>query len=239
MATTNTNKQQAGIRKTLLKSLIGLVLMFGFAFALVPIYEVFCEITGLNGRSQSLLNPTKQNKIDEIVADYSRKIKLQFDATNNKHVPVEFGPTQQDTLINPGVIKTFTYKVKNTTGKDMVVQAVPSTSPNEAASYLRKIECFCFYQQPLGAGEEVEMAVRLYIHSSLPEDVGAMTLSYTLYDITDSSDFQKISDEKNARDNDPDYVVPEHDDDHDHAIPGQKKDKHDHDSHDHGKKKET
>ena len=177
---TNSNKQNAGIRKTLIKSLIGLVLMFGFAFALVPIYEVLCEITGLNGRSQSLLNPTKQNNIDEVVVDYSRKIKLQFDATNNKHLPIEFGPTEQEVLLNPGSIQTFTYKVKNTTGKDMVVQAVPSTSPSEAASYLRKIECFCFYQQPLAAGEELEMPVRLYIHSSLPADVGAMTLSYTL-----------------------------------------------------------
>ncbi len=213
-------KQQGGIRKTLIRSLAGLVFMFGFAFALVPLYDAFCEITGLNGKSSFLLNPETQNNIDEVVVDYSRKIKLQLDATNNKHLPVEFGPTKNNILINPGDIKTFTYKVKNTTGKDLVVQAVPSTSPNEVASYLRKIECFCFYQQPLKAGEEVDMTVRLYIHPSVPQDVGTMTLSYTLFDITDSSDFEKISEERDIRENDPDYVVPEHDDsDGHHDIP--------------------
>ncbi|MBE8182678.1 MAG: cytochrome c oxidase assembly protein [Candidatus Portiera sp.] len=229
-------QKQRGIRRTLIKSLIGLVFMFGFAFALVPIYDVLCEVTGLNGRSQFLTNPVKQKNIDKVVVDYSRKIKLQFDASNNKHVPIEFEPNQRNTLINPGDIKTFTYRVKNTTGKDMVLQAIPSTSPNEVASYLRKIECFCFNQQPLAAGEEAELSVRLYIHSSLPKEINAMTLSYTLYDITEASDFQKISVEKNARENDIDYIAPEHDDDHEHSIPGQesKQEEHNDDDDHHG-----
>ena len=187
------NKEQQ-MRCTIIKMLVGLVVMFAFAFALVPLYQLICDITGLNGNTSNLKQVEEINNIDEVEIDTSRKVRLQFVAINNKHVPVKFDAVTTETTLHPGEIKTYHYKLKNLTNKNMVVQAVPSVSPNLASSYLRKIECFCFSAQPLAPNEEAELFVNLYIHKKLPQDIGTLTLAYSLFDITDTSDFEKLSD---------------------------------------------
>ena len=214
-------QQKKGIKKTLIRSGILLVSMFAFAFALVPLYEVFCEVTGLNGKSSNLVEEASQNSIDEIVVDTSREVRVQFVANNNKHMPWDFAPVVDEVYLNPGKIQTFIFKAKNRTGKDMVAQAVPSVSPNVAASYLRKIECFCFDTQALRAGESVDMPVRLYVHSALPKDITTLTLAYSLFDVTpdDGVDFEELDghyDDGHTHDDDDAHGDDGDDDDDDH-----------------------
>ena len=179
------------IRKTTLRSLLLIGGMFAFAFALVPLYNVFCDITGLNGRSESLNQAAKQ--VDEIEVDLSRQVRLQFLATNHRGMPWEFRPNRADIVVHPGEIHTITYYAGNPTTHFMTAQAIPSVSPGQAASYLRKLECFCFNEQTLAAGGKMDMPVRFYVHKALPTDINTLTLSYTLFDITKEGDEEKES----------------------------------------------
>lgn len=188
-------EQEQGIRKTMIKACIGLVLMFGFAFALVPLYQLICDVTGLNGNTSNLKRVAGEanDNIDKIVVDRNRQVTMQLVAIKSKHVPFDFETKTEEVKLNPGDIKTFYYRVKNLTNKNMVVQAVPSVSPNLASTYVRKLECFCFTAQPLSPGEEAQLFVNLYIHEKLPKDINELTLAYTLFDITDKQDFKKLS----------------------------------------------
>mgnify|MGYP001545772933 CR=1 FL=1 len=148
------------------------VAMFGFGYLLVPLYDVFCEITGLNG---------KTGRIDEAAVaaryqpDLSRSVTVQFVANNNLGMPWEFGPVVASMQVHPGQIYTT---------RDMVGQAVPSVAPGKASRYFNKTECFCFSQQPLAAGETKEMPLRFIVDPNLPKDVGTLTLAYTVFDVT-------------------------------------------------------
>ncbi len=153
--------------------------MFGFAFALVPLYDVFCEITGINGKTQ--------NKPYEAVAaevDESRTVKVQFIATNNDGMSWEFGPSDNVVRVHPGAITETTFSAKNPTAEFMTGQAIPSVMPLKAAQYFHKTECFCFNSQQLEAGEAVEMPLKFIVDQDLPKDVKTITLSYTLFDVT-------------------------------------------------------
>lgn len=168
-----------GAKKTLRKLIIAVPLMFAFGFALVPLYDVFCEVTGLNGKVfQSESN-------DSLVIDDGRSIALQFISTNNENMPWTFKPSEQVMKINTGKYHTATFFVKNTTNKRMVAQAVPSVAPSNAAAHLKKLECFCFEQQELMPGEEATLPVRLLVSDELPENIKNVILSYTIFDITD------------------------------------------------------
>ena len=187
MRMANSNDSSASkISRTTWRNVLLVVGMFGFAFALVPLYQVFCDITGLNGRTSNLVEEASQ--IDEVEVDLSRQVRVQFDATNHIDMPWAFRPNVPQMEIHPGEIHTTTYHAKNPTAKPMVAQIIPSVSPNNAASYLRKIECFCFEEQTLEPGESVDMPVRFYVHKALPADVTTLTLSYTIFDITPAED---------------------------------------------------
>ena len=177
---TKESRRERKVYGTTLRSLLLIAAMFAFAFALVPLYNVFCDLTGLNGRSSKLVT---QAQMDEPVVDTSRQVRLQFLATNNKGMPWRFHPNEKEMLVYPGRIYTATYHAANPTGHDMRAQAVPSVSPARAASYLRKLECFCFQSQFLAAGASQDMPVRFYVHNALPRDVATLTLSYTMFDI--------------------------------------------------------
>ena len=157
------------------------VAMFGFGYLLVPLYDVFCEITGLNG---------KTGRVDEaeIVARYqpdmSRQVTVQFVANNNLGMPWEFGPTVASMKVHPGQIYTTNFTARNPTANDMVGQAVPSVAPGKASRYFNKTECFCFNEQPLAAGETKEMPLRFIVDPKLPKDVSILTLAYTVFDVT-------------------------------------------------------
>lgn len=157
--------------------------MFGFGFALVPLYDVFCDITGLNGKTNEVAVEYTADGIDT-----SRTIKVQFITRTAKGIPWQFEPVINEIEVHPGEVKFVKFYAKNESKRDIVGQAVPSVSPGAAAEYFQKIECFCFTQQPLKSNEEVEMGLQFYVDIDLPEEVTTLTLSYTLYDITGSTD---------------------------------------------------
>ena len=162
--------------------LVALVfVMFGFAiFVMPPLYDVFCEITGLNGKT----GKQYQAKIIEI--DTTREITVQFVATNNEAMPWIFKPGVQSLKVHPGQAVDVIYHAVNATDKDMVAQAVPSLVPFKAAQYFHKTECFCFNNQPLKAGESAELGLQFIVDLDVPKQVNTITLSYTLFDITDA-----------------------------------------------------
>ena len=157
-----------GAKKTLTKLIIAVPLMFAFGFALVPLYDVFCEALGINGKPSS-----KPEQSDEFVIDNGRPIALQFISTNNKNMPWTFEPSEK--------------VMKIETGK-MVAQAVPSVAPSNAAAHLKKLECFCFEQQELMPGEDALLPVKLLVSNDLPSNIKNVILSYTIFDITDYND---------------------------------------------------
>ena len=173
--------QQTQIKRTVRKlSLIALG-MCGFAFALVPLYDLFCEITGLNGKTGG------PYVFDEAGTepDRSRLIKVNFLTNTNEGMPWKFWSAKAAVRVHPGEAKTVSFFVKNTTNKSMVAQAIPSLVPFTAADFFHKTECFCFEQQMLLPGEEVEMPMRFIVGRELPKNVGSINLSYALFDITD------------------------------------------------------
>ena len=152
------------------------LLMFGFGFAMVPLYDLFCEVTGIK-------DTATRKTIVEYAIDRSRSIRVEFDATINQELAFEFRPMTTFVEVNPGEINVVDFYVKNNSGKDVVAQAIPSVTPVLATTHLNKIDCFCFEQQKLKAGEEKIMPLRFVLGTGLPEDISTVTLSYTFMDI--------------------------------------------------------
>ena len=148
----------------------------------MPLYDVFCEVTGLNGKV------FQSEHSDNLLTDEGRSIALQFISTNNENMPWTFKPSKQVMKIETGKYHTATFYVKNTTNKRMVAQAVPSVAPSNAAAHLKKLECFCFEQQELMPGEEANLPVRLLVSNDLPSNINNIILSYTIFDITEYDD---------------------------------------------------
>lgn len=168
-------------RRVIGKAVMVVFGMFAFGFLLVPLYDVFCEVTGLNGKTAGQFT----GNLAAMPRDESRTIKVQFLTANNENMPWQFRPTVKTIRVQPGVETDVAFFAKNTTTDAMVAQAVPSVSPSAGAEYFLKTECFCFQQQPLEAGAEVLMNVRFLVDSNLPAEINTLTLSYTLFDITD------------------------------------------------------
>ncbi len=162
------------------KLVLVVVGMFGFGFALVPLYDVICDITGLNGKTGDQYVVS-----DEMVVNKERTVTIQFLTNNNAGMPWEFRSTKRTMTVHPGEQNLINFYAKNPTGETMVSQTIPSVTPYYAASYLHKTECFCFDQQELTGGEDIEMPMRFIIDSEIPEDIKTLTLSYTMFDITD------------------------------------------------------
>ncbi|MBA6336634.1 MULTISPECIES: cytochrome c oxidase assembly protein [unclassified Colwellia] len=177
------NKDSTAITKNnqVIKKLVMIVFgMFGFGFALVPLYDVFCDITGLNGKTST--TAAAVYNVEQI--DTKRIVTVQFISRTAQGIPWQFEPMVREIKVHPGEMKLVKFYAKNESTRDIIGQAVPSVSPGLAAAYFQKIECFCFTQQPLKANEEVEMALQFYVDPELPEDISTLTLSYTLYDVT-------------------------------------------------------
>ncbi|WP_440875306.1 cytochrome c oxidase assembly protein [Thalassotalea sp. PLHSN55] len=174
------NNAQAENKKVIKKLVVIVFAMFGFGFALVPLYDVFCDITGLNGKTNTTAAQISADGIDT-----SRTVTVQFITRTAKGIPWQFEPIINEMKVHPGETKFVKFYAKNKATYDIVGQAVPSVSPGIAANYFQKIECFCFTQQPLKASEDVEMGLQFYVDIELPPEVSTLTLSYTLYDITE------------------------------------------------------
>lgn len=158
---------------------LGLVVlaMFGFGFALVPLYDVFCDITGLNG---------KTGRIDVEAAltqevDTDREVTVEFLVSVNSELPWEIKPMVRRVKVHPGEVTEVKYSARNKTGMMVVGQAVPSLVPGLASKYFNKTECFCFTRQTLAAGEYMEMPLRFVVDPGLPKDVKSVALSYTFF----------------------------------------------------------
>ena len=164
--------------------------MFGFAFALVPLYDVFCEITGLNGKISS--QAALLEEIDNSALRADRTVTIEFLAKVARGMPWEFRPVDNELVVRPGEMNTTTFYVRNRLQKTVTGQAVPSISPGQAALYVRKIECFCFERQELPAGGEMEMSVSFFIDEDLPAEIKELTLSYTMFHVDDIPHDQPI-----------------------------------------------
>ena len=153
--------------------------MFGFAFALVPLYNVFCELTGLNGKTAGRVAVSEQ-----VSSTSDREVTIQFLAQVAKGMPWEFRPTETQLRVRLGEINTTQFYVRNRATESVTGQAVPSVAPGLAAQYLHKIECFCFTQQRLDGGAAMEMPVQFFVGTDLPEEVHTLSLSYTLFRVS-------------------------------------------------------
>ena len=166
------------------------VAMFGFGYLLVPLYDVFCEITGLNGKTGQVDESTVASRYE---VDTSRLITVQFVANNNLGMAWEFGPVVHTMQVHPGKVYETSYTAFNPTAHDMVGQAVPSVAPTKASRYFNKTECFCFNNQPLAAGERKEMPLRFIVDPNMPRSVKTLTLAYTVFDVTDKAKLDTVA----------------------------------------------
>ena len=163
-------------RKLVTSLVVVVVGAFGFGYALVPLYDVFCEITGFGGR-------TNAEAVAAVEApDLSREIRIEFVTTVNSYAPFDFGADADSMTVNPGKMYFATFTAKNLTDQDKIAQAVPSVAPGAAAEHFVKIECFCFDQQEFLANEERAMPLQFIVDPDLPDYVDTITLQYTFFD---------------------------------------------------------
>ncbi len=174
------NELKNSNRPLIAKLLIGTVLMFGFGFALVPLYDVMCKTLGINGKTSDVAAVQPAN----LTVDESRTIRVQFMAHVTNGMPWTFEPKVTHMDVHPGQVIQTAFLANNLSNNDLIGQAVPSVSPGLGAAYFNKIECFCFNQQPLSANADAEMPLIFYIEPDIPASIHTLTLSYTLYNIT-------------------------------------------------------
>jgi cytochrome c oxidase assembly protein subunit 11 len=162
--------------KTLARRLaIVAVAMFGFGFALVPFYNQICAALGVN----NLLEP---DTVVNTQVDPSRTITIELDS-NAHDLPWRFRPLVNHITVHPGELATVEYEVVNVRGAPVTGQAVPSYGPQHAGEYFKKLECFCFTQQTLAAGETRRMPVTFVVDPKLPRDISSIAVSYTFFEV--------------------------------------------------------
>lgn len=152
------------------------VAMFGFGYLMAPLYSLFCEITGIGGRTSN-----EAARVADIRPDTNRLVTVEFVAVLNEQAPWEFHPAVSSMQVRPGQLYDTTFFARNLTGVPLVGQAVPSIAPGAAATHFRKTECFCFTEQHFAAGEGRDMGVQFMVDPELPEFIDHITLSYTFF----------------------------------------------------------
>ena len=166
-------------RTILRKLLLVALLMFGFGWALVPLYRKICEVTGINLLTNR--DPAVEARARNTQVDTSRSIVVEFDA--NRQGPWRFKPHVNHLTVHPGELVHVDYDLVNLEARAMAGQAIPSYAPMQSARYFQKLECFCFKQQVLAAGETRRFPVVFFIDPELPKDVTQITLSYTFFEV--------------------------------------------------------
>lgn len=167
-------------RKLISLLVMGCIGMFGFGFALVPLYDVLCEQLGINGKTSS----TASN-YQAITVDTSRVVTVEFISQVQTGMPWKFEPQTKRLEVHPGELIHTAFLARNLSDRAVIGQAIPSVSPGQGAAYFNKTECFCFNQQHLAASTSAELPLIFFVDPQLPESIHTLTLSYTLYDITD------------------------------------------------------
>jgi len=167
------------VQATIVKSMALVVAMFVFAvWVMPPIYNLFCEVTGLNGKTRGQYQAVSAD------IDTSRTVTVQFVGTNNENMPWGFKPADFSLQVHPGEAVVTDFIAHNPTKHIMVGQAVPSLVPHNATDYFHKTECFCFNQQALAPGETAKLGLQFIVDQEMPKAVNTITLSYTLFDVT-------------------------------------------------------
>ena len=164
-------------RTLVFKLVVVAIGMFGFGFALAPMYTKLCELTGLNNlqaQDPGVLNTQ---------IDRTRTITVQFDANLRNELPWSFRPLTNSLQVHPGQLVRVVYEIKNASDRDLFGQAIPSYGPQVAGRYFKKLECFCFTRQELKPNETRQMPVVFVVEPGLPEDVHTITLSYTFFQV--------------------------------------------------------
>ena len=172
----NSQKSEAN-RHVVRRLLLVVVAMFGFGYAMVPIYDVLCDITGLNGKTSN----TRAN-IAGMEVDSDRLVTVEFIASINADLPWEFRPAVTKMQVHPGQSYTTSFFARNRADQVIVGRAVPSVTPGVAARHFKKIECFCFTEQLFQPGEGRDMPLQFVVDPALPEKIETVTLSYTFFD---------------------------------------------------------
>lgn len=162
-------------RRMLVRLSAVVVVMFGFGYALVPLYYTICDALGLR-------NLDRPDRIVNTQVDATRAIRVRFD-TNVRGAGWQFTALERGADVHPGAVNQAVFRVVNTTGRAVTGQAIPSYTPRLAAEHFRKVECFCFQRQTLAPGEARLMPVVFVIDPALPREVSAITLSYTFFEV--------------------------------------------------------
>ena len=171
-------------RQLLLKLTVVVALMFGFGYALVPLYKAICEALGINvlslaERQVALTDKGVANGNGQV--DYSREITVEFDT--NARGPWDFKPAVRHMTVHPGELTQVMYEFRNKQDRTMAAQAIPSYAPMQASAHFNKLECFCFNEYTLKPGESKQWPVVFVIDPKLPKDVKTITLSYTFFEV--------------------------------------------------------
>jgi cytochrome c oxidase assembly protein subunit 11 len=161
------------------KLVVVTAIMFGFGYALVPLYRKICEITGVNDLTQTDAGAAKFAKSTQV--DLTRTITVEFDS--NARGPWRFKPVVNSMKVHPGELTTVIYEIANQQNRAMQAQAIPSYVPAVSMQYFRKVECFCFKQQALAPNEAKQFPVVFVIDPKLPKNVDTITLSYTFFEV--------------------------------------------------------
>ena len=164
------------------------VLMFGFGYALVPLYKSICEALGINVLSlaeRQVSGIGKPANGGNTQVDRSRTITIEFDA--NARGPFDFKPAQRSLEVHPGELTTVMYEFRNTQSRSLAAQAIPSYAPKQASAHFNKLECFCFNEYTLAPGQSKQWPVVFVIDPRLPKDVKTITLSYTFFEVNGKS----------------------------------------------------
>ena len=168
--------RRADNRRMRLRLSVVALAMFGFGYALVPLYDAICSALGVNDFVKADMRDANTQ------VDASRTVIVELDA-NAHDLPWRFRPLVRHISVHPGELATVEYEIANVRGTPVTGQAVPSYGPARAATHFRKIECFCFTPQTLAAGETRRMPVAFVIDPKLPKDVSTITLSYTFFEV--------------------------------------------------------
>jgi cytochrome c oxidase assembly protein subunit 11 len=158
------------------------VLMFGFGYALVPIYRTICEALGVNVLARAEVQSGEAvGAVANSQVDLARTVTIEFDA--NARGPWDFKPAQATVDVHPGEVTTVMYEFRNRQNRTMVAQAFPSYAPSVAMAHFKKLECFCFTEHVLKPGESKQWPVVFVVDRKLPKDVRTITLSYTFFEV--------------------------------------------------------
>lgn len=165
------------------KLVIVALLMFGFGYALVPIYDVLCDLTGQNAKVTESVEGEQVFAVDE-----NREVNVEFITSVNESTPLDFRVETRSMKVHPGQYYTVNFYAKNNLPQQIKVQAIPSIAPGLAEEFFKKVQCFCFELQTFEANEEKTMPVRFVVNPALPERYKTITLSYTFFDRTNNTE---------------------------------------------------